>query len=457
MMGPARGVFTCLLGWALANSIVPAAQPLAPSKTGGSTNVRLIAHLPTGGYFRAGGIDLEQELERPYVYVARMLDQAGFDIVDIRNPAQPSVIYSWRFDRAVARTGLGGESLKYFKVKGRYYLVKGVAFEPGSPDAELSAIVFDVTGLPDPQAVKEVGRIPGGRVTHIFTYKHSDGRTLLFTTPSLSLFGNVYDLSKFLAGDANHGFIGRIPLPDNPLKNPTRGYHDTHVYFDPVSRQDRLYGAGTGGFYVFDITRPEQPVQLAYLMAADGVIASGHTLTPTPDGRFAIAQVEREHWPVMIFDLQAGEAPAGGVRTIREPVGAWMADWQTAAHTHDTRWPYVFVAGFEDGLQIFNMIDPRAPRTVGWYYTCECAHKTGWGGVDNPRGTSVYNGASDVRVRNADGIIVVSDYNTGLWLFRLDGFPGWNGADWGVPNISSAQNWDSGPDRNGARPTGGLR
>ena len=235
-----------------------------------------------------------------------------------------------------------------------------------------------------------------------------------------------------------------MPLPENPLNNVSRGYHDAHAYFHPPSRQDRLYGAGTGGFYIFDITRPDKPHQLAYVTSADGVVANGHTLTPTPDGRFGVAQVERQHWPVMIFDLKdVGSTP---IRTVGEPIGAWTPDWKTASHTHDIRWPYVFVAGFEDGLQVFNMVDPSDPKTIGWYYTCACAHKTGWGGIQNPRGSSVFNGASDVRVRNTDGLIAVSDYNTGLWLFRMEGFSGWHGKDWGVPNISSAQDWEHGPD-----------
>ena len=163
------------------------AQYGAPVKTGSSPNMKLVGHLPMGGFFRAGGIDLEQELARPFVYVARMLGEPGFDIVDLRKPEQPSIIYSWRFDPAVQRIGLGGESLKYFKLDGRYYLVKGVAFEKGSPDEGLSAIVFDVSGLPDPKSVKEIARVPGGRVTHIFTYKHSDG-----------LYASLHD-TEFLA------------------------------------------------------------------------------------------------------------------------------------------------------------------------------------------------------------------------------------------------------------------
>ena len=54
-------------------------------------------------------------------------------------------------------------------------------------------------------------------------------------------------------------------------------------------------------------------------------------------------------------------------------------------------------------------------------------------------------GAWGVDVRNSDGLIVVSDMVTGLWVFRMEGFEGWNGNDWGMPNLSSAQDWDGGP------------
>ena len=47
---------------------------------------------------------------------------------------------------------------------------------------------------------------------------------------------------------------------------------------------------------------------------------------------------------------------------------------------------------------------------------------------------------------DADGLIVVSDMKTGFWDFKMDGFDGWNGHQWGMPNISSAQDWDNGPE-----------
>ena len=107
----------------------------------------------------------------------------------------------------------------------------------------------------------------------------------------------------------------------------------------------------------------------------------------------------------------------------------------------------MFVSAYEDGLQVFDMKDPKHPKTVGWWYTCQCEHETGFGGSQATgfQGTSVMNGAFAVDVRNYDGLIAIADMKTGLWLFKMDGFNSWNGNDVNMPNISSVQDWDNGP------------
>jgi len=429
------------------------AQEVPVLKRGGSPLVRMLSHVPMDGYFRAGGLDIEQELARPYVYVSRMLDEAGFTIVNLADPEKPRVIYDWRFPNLELHQGLGGENLRYFKTRGRYYLAKTSSFEASSPDADLGMVIFEVTGLPDPSKVREVARVKGGGVTHVFPYKHSDGRLLLITTPR-GPYANVYDADKLLAGDAREGLIGRVPVPgDTGLNRAQDGtmrsasYHDTYAAYDPVAKQDRVYGAGSGGFHAFDFSKPESPRYLTTITPGAGVVAGGHTFTVSPDGRYAVGNIERQFWPIMIFELKPAMDQQ---RPVTTPIGGWTADWQDASHTHELRWPYVFVASFEDGLQIVSLIDPRHPKTVGWYHTCECEHQTGWGGLQSPHASSVFNGAADVDVRNADGLIALTDYTSGLWVFHLDGFDGWNGKDWQMPNISSAQMWDAGP--TGLRP-----
>ena len=82
------------------------------------------------------------------------------------------------------------------------------------------------------------------------------------------------------------------------------------------------------------------------------------------------------------------------------------------------------------------MMDPENPVTVGYYDTYTGSRKAG------VMEGAVANGAFGVDVRNADGLIVISDMTTGFWTFRMEGFNGWNGEDWGQPNISSAQQFD---------------
>ena len=161
----------------------------------------------------------------------------------------------------------------------------------------------------------------------------------------------------------------------------------------------------------------------------------GHTFTPTPDGRYVVAETEYQYAPLRIFDLEP--AFEGEVKNINRPVSAWTADWRHLVHNHEVRWPYVFVSGYLDGLQIFSLMDVENPVTVGYYDT--------YTGPPNKIRYSQFNGAFGVDVRNADGLIVVSDMTTGFWAFRMEGFSGWNGADWGMPDISSAQKWDKGP------------
>src|SRR5262245_37095956 len=73
----------------------------------GSSNVKVVSHLPLGRAFSPNDIEIEQELSRPYAYVSRMLHPTGFDIIDIKNTAKPRVMYSWRIENGELHQGNG--------------------------------------------------------------------------------------------------------------------------------------------------------------------------------------------------------------------------------------------------------------------------------------------------------------------------------------------------------------
>ena len=406
----------------------------------GSDNITVLGHIALGPRLSVADMDLEQELHRPYAYVSRMVygteGPKGTDIIDISDPTQPRVLYEWRIEDQDLHLPTGGMDVKYFKWKGRYYVVQSLEFGSGGPNPDLGAVILDVTGLPDPSTVQEIARIrepdlPGG-FHNIFVYQHSNGRVLLFSTVS-GPFANVYDLGMIVEGQGASAQIARVPVPESPLgQSRRRGYHDFYVGYHEETATDRFYGGGTGGYYVYDITDLDSPALLVTLTGINGV-RSGDTFTPSPDGRYVIAETEYRYAPLRIFDLKP--ALDGEVSNIRNPISAWTADWQHLVHNHEVRWPFVFVSGYLDGLQVFSMMDPRNPVTVAYYDT--------YLGPPNTDRYAMFNGAFGIDVRNADGLIVVSDMSTGFWTFRMDGFQGWNGADWGVPDISSVQRWNS--------------
>jgi len=415
------------------------------AKVGGSPNVEIRSHIPLGGFFRVTDVEVEQDADRPYAYVSQARERAGFSIIDISDPDKAHAIYRWTIEDVDLHEGLGGMDAKYFKTNGRYYFIQSMQFAQGGADADLGAVIFDVTGLPDVSKVREVARIrapetPGG-FHNMFAYKHSSGRTLLFTTVRAPR-ANIYDLDMLLDGAPDYGRIGEVPVPENPFG--PGGYHDFYVGYDPATGQDKFYGAGSGGYHVFDVTNLDEPRLLFSIAGAPG-ITYGHTFTPTPDGKYAVTETEYQYAPLRIFDLRPGQS--GARRTIFRPVGAWTADWKALSHNHEVRWPFVFVSAYEDGLQVFNLEDPSNPITMGWYYTYNGPPERGYGGraAEDYRGTSVMNGAFGVDVRNVDGLVVLSDSDTGFWLFTMAGFQGWKGEDWGMPNVSSAQDWDNGP------------
>ena len=421
-------------------------QPLSAQDTElplRSDNLEVLTHVPLGAPLSVTDVVVEQDMDRPYAYVGRMQAEKGFDIIDLSDPDNAEVLYRWRVENEELHQGLGGMDPKYFKYKDRYYVVQSLQFGQGGPNFDAGAVVVDVTGLPDTDKIETVGYVrlpehPGG-FHNIFMYKHSDGRPLLFATTS-GANAHVFDLGKFVDGEEDI-LAGKVPVPELPTgpKGSPGFYHDFYVGYHPDTQQDRFYGGGTGGYFVYDVTDLSNPDLLVTISNIPSV-PWGHTFTPSPDGRYVVGETEYMHQPLRIFDLKP--ALDGETSNISNPISTWNFNWENLVHNHEVRWPYLFVSGYEDGLIVVDLLDPSEPTTIAYYDTFLGGHQTGMCRAN------VCNGAFGVDVRNEDGLIVVSDMGTGFWAFRLDEFEGWNGRGWGMPNISSAQNWDNGPANN---------
>ncbi len=97
----------------------------------GSSNIEILAHLPG----RATDIEIEQDMDRPYVYVSRG-GTASFDIISVEDPDNPEKIYTWQIENPELHQGSALDG-KYFKLDGRYYYVQSFQFRQSGPDYDL--------------------------------------------------------------------------------------------------------------------------------------------------------------------------------------------------------------------------------------------------------------------------------------------------------------------------------
>src|SRR5688500_2811843 len=64
----------------------------------GTRNIKVMSHLPLAGRMQVADIEIEQELSRPYAYVPIRVKDAGFFIINLKDPAKASVLYRWTIE-----------------------------------------------------------------------------------------------------------------------------------------------------------------------------------------------------------------------------------------------------------------------------------------------------------------------------------------------------------------------
>ncbi len=367
----------------------------------GSRNIRVVAHVAVEG----GTSALAAEQARPYAWLARR--HGGIIGLDLSTDTSPSVVFE--------TTDGEVRDITTFKVSDHHYL----ALATGAP----AAMILDITIPTEAQVVASIARDAGYRA--LFAYRHSSGRALLMAASGGPL--EILDLEQVLAG--NDTPLLTLDTPED-LPASTMGFDYAFAGFETSGQQDRLYLAGAGGYYVYDITELSGAGKLLTHISS-AAVQRGRMIVPMPSGEHVLALAEYRAAPIRIFALNSPR--------VRTAEGAWMAHWQDEYAAVQVRWPFAFVAGLESGLHVINIFDPGNPYTDAYYRTAPAS-----GGAPLERGR---RGISRVDVRNEDGLIVASDLESGFWAFRVEAFYGWHGHDWGLPNMSNAQDWDSGPDR----------
>lgn len=304
---------------------------------------------------------------------AIMGSAAMVHVVDIENPAEPVELA--RFPGGQVTTW---RDMKVYR--DRAYAVSDATNE--------GLMIFDLSQLPDTVIKTYQSNVYFGSAHNIFI---DNGKLYCVGTNTQSQGMIVLDLTQ---DPDNPQLLASVPLPPG-------GYvHDVYV------KNDTAYCShGFSGFYIWDFSNPQNPVELASI-PTNGY---NHSSWVLEDGKYAIyAEEVPTGLPLGIADLT--NLPMGDIETALTFKFPLLAPTHTNNTPHNPfiRGDYAILSYYEDGVQIFDLSDPLDPKQVAYYDTHE---NTSYNG---------YNGCWGVYPFFPSGIVAASDINGGLMLFSAD-------------------------------------
>lgn len=261
-------------------------------------------------------------------------------------------------------------------------------------EADTSGIeIYDLSGLPDTAIYKGKYFVPGHRKTH----------TISQTGPYLYING------------CNTPFGQGTTILDltNPLAPQKRGAYNSEYVHDSRVVNDTLYASNiyTGKLVIFDVSNKDTLRQLGSFTTPPNAFT--HNSAITKDGKY-------------IFTTDETNTPVGKLKIWNKQnlsKVTFIRNWQpqgitnTIVHNVEIVGDTAYIAHYNAGVRVLNIVDPENPVEIGWYDTYPSAN------------TNTFAGAWGV-YKFPSGKIIVSDMNTGLYVLKM-------GNTVNVQNISS--------------------
>jgi len=325
------------------------------------------------GYEPLGSVGVpgakEAVVEGEHAFLAT---EDGFAVVDIGDPADPSVVHE---NRAVLADREGGPlgDIQDVKVDGDRLLVAG----PANGAGELNAFaLFDVS---DPAAPEQVGAVETEFFHHNVFLR--DGYAYLAGNdgdgnPLVVYDGTTEELGRWGLLDADEGW-GAVPAPLKTL-------HDIYVQ-DGVAYL-AYWDAGT---YLVDVSDPAAPALLTKLRGPEASAFEGmddsaarresflppgndHYVTVSEDA--TLLGVGMESWGtdeeggpsgIDLYDVADPTAPEKAATVEPPPTddptfgGTW-----TTAHNFEFAAGRLYAAWYAGGVRLLDVTDPAAPEEL---------------------------------------------------------------------------------------------
>ncbi|MEZ5022713.1 MAG: choice-of-anchor B family protein [Chitinophagales bacterium] len=309
---------------------------------------------------------------------AIMGSTAGTHFIDVTDPTQP---FEAHF---VAGKDQGGVIIHrdYHDYEGYLYAV--------SDEGSSSLQIMDLNNIED---------------TIVVVY---DSNELIRTAHNIFIDAENKLLYAFATKNgAGSGFALRLYSLENPIQPSFVAEHRTfdgftvgHVHDGFVEDNMAFLNCGWDGFFIVDFTDPEYPITKTKLTSYPQQ-GYNHSGWPSPNLDYYYMADETHSKDIKVLNICDLEQV-----TVSGTFNANSVESKSIAHNQVVACNYLYVSYYYDGLQVYDISDPKQPVRVMEYDTYA------------PANDEFYRGAWGVYPFLPSGNILVSDMQSGLYVFE---------------------------------------
>jgi choice-of-anchor B domain-containing protein len=220
--------------------------------------------------------------------------------------------------------------------------------------------------------------------------------TATFTTAHNIYIDNGF---AYVVGASNGSGVHILDLTD-PVNPVQVGYYGSNGYVhDIYVWNDTAYISSEGEYATVDLTNKSNPTNIGSSVSLPGIYA--HSGWLTEDKRYFIACEEFNVRDLTVWDLSDRS-------NWDLKVSQWQSSSNSPIHNVFVLGNYAHIAYYEDGYVVLDISNPENPQFAGQYDT------------DPTPSTGSYKGAWGCYPYLPSGNVLVSDMQTGLYIFDFD-------------------------------------
>lgn len=316
--------------------------------------------------------------------------ESGLSIIDVTNPAGPVEITLIQGPTNAP----GGTIWREVKTWGTYAYVVS---EHTVPNGLSGVQIIDLSDLPN-----------SATLINNYRWPNVDSTNARAHTVTIDDAGYLYVQggTATLGTGGQQGGIRIFSLDDPTNPNPL-GVFDPRYVHDVFVRNDVLFASNIfdgGHIDIVDVSDRSNPQLIVSHTYPDGF---SHNTYATEDDQFLFSTDEITGLKMKVFDIGVlWDADTTNDDQINQ-VGEYIGDPSQIAHEIFIRGEYGFLSHYVEGVKILDISDPTNPVEVAYYDTY-------------PQPGNQFNGDWGVYPFLPSGNILVSDIQTGLYVFSFD-------------------------------------